>query len=63
MRVDVDASDAQKQMGAIVVDNLKSAGIPAKIREHAMPEHHVQWAVRMYADNGKRYRSELRRID
>lgn len=38
-------------------------GIPAKIRENAVPEHHTAGAVAMYAANGRRYREELRRVD
>jgi carbonic anhydrase/acetyltransferase-like protein (isoleucine patch superfamily) len=49
--------------GTEVPARAMALGIPAKIREDAMPEHHVQWAVRMYAENGKRYRAELRRLD
>ena len=38
-------------------------GIPAKIRENAVPENHVLGAVAIYVHNGRRYREELRRLD
>lgn len=39
VQVDVDDSDAQKRMAAIVVDNLKEAGIKARVRTHKFDEY------------------------
>ena len=38
-------------------------GIPAKLREGAVQEGHIARGIKLYAENGRRYRSELRRID
>ena len=38
-------------------------GIPAKMRLDAVPDGAFELAVAMYADNGQRYRKELRRLD
>ncbi|HVF74567.1 MAG TPA: gamma carbonic anhydrase family protein [Acidimicrobiales bacterium] len=38
-------------------------GIPAKLREAVMTEGFTAQAVKIYVENGRRYRSELRRID
>ena len=38
-------------------------GIPAKLRENAVREGHTVMAAAMYVRNGKRYKSELRRLD
>ncbi|MBE3076111.1 MAG: gamma carbonic anhydrase family protein [Actinobacteria bacterium] len=56
---------------ALVPENLevpadhRALGIPARLKP-IDPEKHAEWiavAVRMYADNAKRYREGLRRID
>lgn len=38
-------------------------GVPAKLRENAVPEGHVIAAVDVYVRNVRRYRAGLRRID
>lgn len=38
-------------------------GTPAKLREGVVREGHVDHGVKLYAENGRRYRSQLRRID
>lgn len=49
--------------GTVVPPRAMALGVPAKVREDAMPEGHVHNAVLMYAANGKRYKTELRRLD
>ena len=54
---------------AVVSNNVEvpsramALGVPAKIRENAVPEGSFDDAVARYVANGKRYREELRRID
>ena len=57
------AANAVVTNGTHVPERAMAMGIPAKIREDAMPENHVAHAVALYVSNGKRYREELRRID
>lgn len=38
-------------------------GVPARIRENAVPPGAQQRGARRYTDNGRRYRDELRRLD
>lgn len=38
-------------------------GIPARMRPDVIPEGAFEEAVRMYVDNGRRYREQLRRVD
>ena len=49
--------------GTKVPPHAMALGVPAKVREGAMPEGHVQAAVMMYVANGKRYKTDLRRMD
>lgn len=54
---------------AVVSNNVEvpsramALGVPAKIRENAVPPGSFDDAVARYVANGKRYREELRRID
>ncbi|MEY9863471.1 carbonic anhydrase/acetyltransferase-like protein (isoleucine patch superfamily) [Catenulispora sp. GAS73] len=54
---------------AVVSNNVEvpsramALGVPAKIRENAVPAGSFDDAVARYVANGKRYREELRRID
>jgi carbonic anhydrase/acetyltransferase-like protein (isoleucine patch superfamily) len=49
--------------GVEVPSRAMALGVPAKIRENAVPEGSFEDAVARYVANGKRYREELRRID
>lgn len=49
--------------GVEVPSRAMALGVPAKIRENAVPEGSFDDAVERYVANGKRYRQELRRID
>jgi carbonic anhydrase/acetyltransferase-like protein (isoleucine patch superfamily) len=49
--------------GVEVPSRAMALGVPAKIRENAVPEGSFDDAVARYVVNGKRYREELRRID
>lgn len=49
--------------GTEVPARAMALGVPAKIRENAVPEGSFDDAVARYVANGKRYRQELRRID
>jgi carbonic anhydrase/acetyltransferase-like protein (isoleucine patch superfamily) len=49
--------------GVEVPSRAMALGVPAKIRENAVPEGSFDDAVARYVANGKRYREELRRID
>lgn len=49
--------------GMEVPSRAMALGVPAKIRENAVPESGFDDAVARYVANGKRYREELRRID
>lgn len=46
-----------------VPSGAMALGIPAKIRENAVPPGNFLPAAKQYADNGRRYRRELRRLD
>ncbi|MEY9889583.1 carbonic anhydrase/acetyltransferase-like protein (isoleucine patch superfamily) [Catenulispora sp. MAP12-49] len=48
--------------GTEVPSRAMALGVPAKIRENAVPEGSFDDAVARYVANGKRYREELRRI-
>jgi carbonic anhydrase/acetyltransferase-like protein (isoleucine patch superfamily) len=48
--------------GVEVPSRAMALGVPAKIRENAVPEGSFDDAVARYVANGKRYREELRRI-
>lgn len=54
---------------AVVGNHMKvppramALGVPAKIRENAVPEGMIVLAAELYVANGKRYRDQLRRID
>lgn len=54
---------------AVVGNHMKvppramALGVPAKIRENAVPEGMIVLAAHLYVTNGKRYRDQLRRID
>jgi carbonic anhydrase/acetyltransferase-like protein (isoleucine patch superfamily) len=54
---------------AVVPNNMEvpsgamALGVPAKIRENAVPAGTFDDNVAGYVANGKRYRSELRRLD
>ena len=45
-----------------VPSHAMALGIPARIKEGVVTEGHVRHAVKLYAENGRRYRSELRRL-
>lgn len=47
----------------VVPSGAMALGVPARIREQAVPPGTFDEAVRLYVDNGKRYRTELRRVD
>ena len=49
--------------GVEVPSRAMALGVPAKIRENAVPEGSFDDAVARYVANGKRYREELRLID
>ncbi len=49
--------------GTEVPSHAMALGIPAKMRLDAVPDGAFEPAVAMYADNGERYRKELRRLD
>lgn len=49
--------------GVEVPSRAMALGVPAKIRENAVPKGSFDDAVARYVANGKRYREELRRID
>ena len=55
--------------GAVVSNRVEvparamALGVPAKIREDAVPAGAFSEAVSRYVDNGARYRTELRRLD
>jgi carbonic anhydrase/acetyltransferase-like protein (isoleucine patch superfamily) len=55
--------------GAVVPNDVEvpayamALGVPARIRPDAVAEGAHDRAVRDYVDNGRRYRSELRRLD
>ena len=49
--------------GVEVPSRAMALGVPAKIRENAVPEGSFDDAVARYVANGKRYREELRRVD
>jgi carbonic anhydrase/acetyltransferase-like protein (isoleucine patch superfamily) len=49
--------------GTEVPSRAMALGVPAKIRENAVPEGSFDDAVARYVANGKRYHEELRRID
>ena len=49
--------------GTEVPAHAMALGIPAKMRLDAVPDGAFAPAVAMYADNGQRYRKELRRLD
>ena len=49
--------------GMEVPSHAMALGIPAKLRENAVREGSTSMAVAMYVRNGKRYQSELRRLD
>ncbi|MEY9929567.1 carbonic anhydrase/acetyltransferase-like protein (isoleucine patch superfamily) [Catenulispora sp. GP43] len=49
--------------GTEVPSRAMALGVPAKIRENAVPEGSFDDAVARYVANGKRYREELRRVD
>ena len=46
-----------------VPSHAMALGIPAKLREGAVAEGHVAHGVKVYVESGRRYRTELRRID
>ncbi len=49
--------------GTLVPPHAMALGIPATIKENAVHEGSFGPAVALYVANGKRYKSELRRID
>ncbi|MDQ1687943.1 MAG: hypothetical protein QOK42_918 [Frankiaceae bacterium] len=55
--------------GAVVSNRVEvpakamALGVPAKIREDAVPEGSFEPAVQLYAWNASRYKTDLRRID
>ncbi|HEY2429996.1 MAG TPA: gamma carbonic anhydrase family protein [Acidimicrobiales bacterium] len=49
--------------GMIVPPGAMALGVPARIREGAAPTGAVDLPVAVYVENGRRYRTELRRID
>lgn len=55
--------------GAVVGNRVEvpahamALGVPATMRLDAVPEGAPAPAVELYADNGRRYRSELKRLD
>jgi carbonic anhydrase/acetyltransferase-like protein (isoleucine patch superfamily) len=49
--------------GVEVPSRAMALGVPAKIRENAVPAGSFDDAVARYVANGKRYREELRRLD
>ena len=49
--------------GTIVPPGAMALGIPARIKEGAAPEGHTELPVAVYVANGRRYASELRRLD
>ncbi len=49
--------------GTDVPARAMALGVPAKIREDAVPAHAFAETVALYVANGHRYRAELRRLD
>ncbi len=55
--------------GAVVSNGMEvpskamALGIPAKMRLDAVPDGVIDLAVDLYADNGRHYKAELRRLD
>lgn len=43
--------------------NALAVGVPAKIKEHAVPDGAFDWNVAMYTHNAEWYRKDLRRLD
>ena len=49
--------------GTEVPSNAMALGIPAAIKENAVPTGFTAGAVAIYVENGKRYKRDLRRLD
>jgi carbonic anhydrase/acetyltransferase-like protein (isoleucine patch superfamily) len=49
--------------GTEVPSGAMALGVPAVIKQGVVPEGHVDLPVSVYVDNGRRYASDLRRID
>lgn len=49
--------------GGEVPSKAMALGIPAKMRLDAVPDGVIDLAVDLYAENGRRYKAELRRLD
>lgn len=49
--------------GTIVPSGSMALGIPAKIRPDSVTPEMIQLGMQSYVDRGKRYRTELRRLD
>jgi carbonic anhydrase/acetyltransferase-like protein (isoleucine patch superfamily) len=54
--------------GALVAEDmeigpgLSAVGVPARIRDVRLPDGWMERAVRVYVENGRRHRRELRRV-
>lgn len=59
----VIAAGAVLRNGTIVPANGMALGVPAKVREDAATDDYVSDAVALYVANGRRYASELRRLN
>ena len=49
--------------GMEVPSGAMALGVPATVRPGVVKEGQFEQAVRLYVDNGRRYRAELRRLD
>lgn len=49
--------------GMEVPSHAMALGAPAKLREDSVAEGFVAHGVKLYVENGRRYRTELRRVD
>jgi len=49
--------------GTDIPARAMALGVPAKVRENAVPENAFAESVALYVANGHRYRAELRRLD
>lgn len=59
----VVAANAVLTGGAEVPSGATAMGVPARMRPDSVQPGMIERSVAMYAENGKRYRAELRRLD
>jgi len=57
------AANAVLTNAMVVPPGAMALGVPARIKEGAVPAGSVDLAVGAYVDNGRRYAKELRRLD